>query len=441
MDPTNLSTKRQRIAELARKKPGTALFLLHHVIDLEWMQEAYELTRKDGATGIDGVTATAYEASLEANLTDLLERVKSGRYKAPPVRRTYIPKADGSQRPLGIPTFEDKVAQRAIAMVLEAVYEQDFRACSHGFRPGRSAHEALRELFGAITWQRQHWVLDVDIRKYFDSIPHHHLRAFLDQRVTDGVIRRMIDKWLKAGVLEDGLLRLATEGTPQGGVISPLLSNIYLHHVLDGWFEDEVRPRLKGSATLVRYADDFVMTFETHFDAKRVLEVLGKRLERYGLTLHPDKTRFIDFRPQRRGGTQPGCKEPPFDFLGFTHTWVKSQKGKNVVRQTTAKNRLARALAAVNDWCRNNRHRLLRWQHDRLSAKLQGHFAYYGITGNIRQVNRYRQQVTKLWRKWLERRTRAKRLTWARFNAFLVRHPLPRAMIVHRYAAAANLST
>jgi RNA-directed DNA polymerase len=441
MDLTNLSTKRQRIAELARKKPGTALFLLHHVIDLEWMQGAYELTRKDGASGIDGVTAAEYEANLEANLVDLLERIKSGRYKAPPVRRTYIPKADGSQRPLGIPTFEDKVAQRAVAMVLEAVYEQDFRSCSYGFRPGRSAHEALRVLFSVITWQRQHWVLDVDIRKYFDSIPHHHLRAFLDQRVTDGVIRRMIDKWLKAGVLEDGLLRLATEGTPQGGVISPLLSNIYLHHVLDGWFEDEVRPRLHGKASLVRYADDFVMTFETHHDAKRVLEVLGKRLERYGLTLHPDKTRFIDFRPQRQDGTQPGCKEPPFDFLGFTHTWVKSRKGKDVVRQTTAKNRLARALIAINDWCRDNRHRLLRWQHDRLCAKLIGHMAYYGRTGNIRQVNRYRQQVIKLWRKWLERRTRGKRLTWARFNAFLARYPLPRAMIVHRYAAAANLST
>jgi group II intron reverse transcriptase/maturase len=440
MDPANLSTKRQRIAELARTKPGTALFLLHNVIDLEWMQGAYELTRKDGATGIDGVTATEYEANLEANLRDLLERIKSGRYKAPPVRRTYIPKADGSQRPLGIPTFEDKVAQRAIAMVLDAVYEQDFLPCSYGFRPGRSAHEALRVLFSAITWQRQHWVLDVDLRKYFDSIPHHHLRAFLDQRVTDGVIRRMIDKWLKAGVLEDGLLRLATEGTPQGGVISPLLSNIYLHHVLDRWFEDEVRPRLTGNATLVRYADDFVMTFETRHDAQRVLEVLGKRLERYGLTLHPDKTRFIDFRPQRHGGTQPGCKEPPFDFLGFTHTWVKSQKGKDVVRQTTAKNRLARALTAVNDWCRANRHRPLLWQHARLAAKLVGHMAYYGRTGNIRQVGRYRQQVTKLWRKWLERRTRAKRLTWARFNAFLARHPLPRAMIVHRYAVAANLS-
>jgi RNA-directed DNA polymerase len=267
----------------------------------------------------------------------------------------------------------------------------------------------------------------------FDSIPHHQLRAILDRRVTDGVIRRTIDKWLKAGVLEDGLLRLATEGTPQGGVISPMLSNIYLHHVLDEWFENEVRPRMARSCTLVRYADDFVMTFKAHRDAKRVLEVLGKRLERYGLTLHPDKTRFIDFRPGRRVGTHPDCQAPPFDFLGFTHTWVQSQKGKNVVRQTTAKNRLARALVAVNDWCRTNRHQLVSWQHARLSAKLKGHYAYYGITGNVRQLQRYSTEVQRLWRKWLERRTRSGRLPWSRFGPFLARHPLPSPSIVHRY--------
>ena len=434
MNPANLSTKRQWIAELARRKPGEVLFSLHHVIDLEWMQEAYELTRKDGATGIDGVTADDYEANLEGNLMDLLDRIKSGRYQAPPVRRSYIPKADGSQRPLGIPTFEDKVAQRAIVMVLEAVYEQDFLPCSHGFRPRRSAHGALRTVYSAITRQGQYWVLDVDIRKYFDSIPHHHLRAILDQRVTDGVIRRMIDKWLKAGVLEEGLLQHADKGTPQGGVISPMLSNIFLHHVLDEWFESGVRPRLAGSCTLVRYADDFVMTFQNHRDAKRVLEVLGKRLERYGLALHPDKTRFLDFRPERRGGTHPDCKEPPFDFLGFTHTWVKSRKGKNVLRQSTAKSRLARALARINDWCRTNRHHLLKWQHDRLAAKLKGHYAYYGITGNSRQLQRFGTQVQRLWRKWLARRTRSGRLSWARFGAFLGRHPLPPARIVHRYA-------
>jgi group II intron reverse transcriptase/maturase len=434
MDPANLLTRRQWIVELAKRKPGAVLYSLHHVIDFEWMREAYIATRKDGATGIDGVTAADYEANLEGNLRDLLERIKSGRYQAPPVRRTYIPKADGSQRPLGIPTFEDKVAQRAIAMVLEAVYEQDFRSCSYGFRPGRSPHQALQDLCSAIEVRRQHWVLDVDIRKYFDSIPHPQLRAILDQRVTDGVIRRMIGKWLKAGVLEDGCLRYATEGTPQGGVISPMLSNIFLHHVLDVWFEDEVRPRLTGNATLVRFADDFVMTFETHHDAKRVLEVLGQRLERYGLTLHPDKTRFIDFRPQRRGGTLPDCKDPPFDFLGFTHTWGKLRSGKNVVRQTTAKSRFARALLALKDWCRTNRHQPMPEQHDQLSAKLRGHYAYYGITGNSRRLQQYRQQVVKTWQKWLARRTCDKRLTWARFNAFLARHPLPPARIVHRYA-------
>jgi RNA-directed DNA polymerase len=268
----------------------------------------------------------------------------------------------------------------------------------------------------------------------FDSIPHDQLRAILDQRVTDGVIRRMIDKWLKAGVLEDGLLRFATEGTPQGGVISPLLSNIFLHAVLDRWFEHEVRPRMVRGATLVRFADDFVMTFEAHYDAKRVLEVLGKRLGRYGLTLHPDKTRFIDFRPERRGGTHPDCKEPPFDFLGFTHTWVKSRKGKNVVRQTTAKNRLVRALGAIKDWCRTNLHWPVLAQHAKLSAKMRGHYAYYGITGNIQQLQRYAQQVTRTWRKWLARRTRSKRFPWDRLSAFLARHPLPRAKIIHRYA-------
>jgi len=433
MNPANLLTKRHWIVELAREKPAEVLFSLHHVIDFEWMREAYWLTRKDGATGIDGVTAREYEANLEANLKDLRERIITGRYKAPPVRRTYIPKADGTQRPLGIPTFEDKVAQRAIAMVLEAIYEQDFLSCSYGFRPGRSAHQALRGLRGAIM-SRQHWVLDVDIRKYFDSIPHQELRAILDQRVTDGVIRRMIGKWLKAGVLEEGRLHFATEGTPQGGVISPILSNIFLHHVLDVWFENEVRPRLSGEATLVRFADDFVMTFETHHDAQRVLEVLGKRLGRFGLTLHPDKTRFIDFRPQRRDGTHADCKDPPFDFLGFTHTWGKSRNGKNVVRQKTAKNRFARALLAVKDWCRTNRHRPILDQLARLSAKLGGHFAYYGITGNSRRLQQYHHEVTKTWRKWLARRTRSKRLPWDRFNAFLVRHPLPPAKLVHRYA-------
>ena len=338
-----------------------------------------------------------------------------------------------------VPTFEDKLAQRAIVMVLEAVYEQDFLPCSYGFRPGHSAHQALQSLHTACMSQRLRWVLDIDIVKYFDSIPHSHLRDFLDQRVTDGVIRRMIDKWLKAGVLEEGLLRHATEGSPQGGVISPCLSNIFLHHVLDEWFEFEVRPRLTGRCTLIRFADDAVLAFEDFLDAKRVLGVLGKRLARYGLTLHPDKTRFVDFRNNRPNGTDhPETDGTSFTFLGFTHIWGKSRAGKNVVRQVTAKNRYARALAAVTDWCRRNRHQPIPDQSAHLTAMMRGHYAYYGITGNLRRIRWYADQVARIWQQWLSRRDRGSRLLWNQFTALRKRHPLPAARIVHRYTAASE---
>jgi RNA-directed DNA polymerase len=420
-----------------------ALFSLHHVIDLEWMKEAYRLTRKDAAPGIDGITAADYETNLESNLLDLLSRIKSGRYKAQPVRRVYIPKADGSRRPLGIPTFEEKVAQRAITMVLEAVYEQDFLPCSYGFRPGRSAHQALWTIRNAFIGRQMGlgWVVEFDIRRYYDSISHHHLRTFLDRRVTDGVIRRMIDKWLKAGVLEDGTLYHPTEGTPQGGVVSCVLANIFLHHVLDEWFEHEVRPRLKGNGILVRYADDGILAFEFLDDAKRVLTALGKRLGRYGLSLHPDKTQLIDFRSRRPGGERhPDTSATKFDFLGFTHLWGKSWMQVTVVRQVTAKSRYARALAAVSKWCQANRHRSLREQHAHLSSMMRGHYAYYGMSGNIRRLRWYAHQVTRIWKKWLSRRGRHSSLRWSRLNDILRRHPLPPAKTVHRYVAASKTS-
>jgi group II intron reverse transcriptase/maturase len=279
------------------------------------------------------------------------------------------------------------------------------------------------------------WILDIDIRKYFDSIPHCHLRSFLDQRVADGVIRRMIDKWLKAGVLEAGQLQRSTEGSPQGGVVSPCLSNIFLHHVLDRWFESKVRPRLKGKAMLVRFADDVVLAFENFIDAGKVLAVLGRRLSRYGLTLHSDKTHFIDFRCNRPNGTHhPATAGTAFDFLGFTHVWGKSRRGKNVVRQVTAKSRLARAVRNVSDWCRVNRHKPIREQQARLSAAMRGHFAYYGITGNDRQLNRFAHQVKRIWRKWLSRRDCQSTLSWPRFCDLLKRHPLPPPRIVHQHA-------
>jgi RNA-directed DNA polymerase len=416
-----------------------ALSSVHHLIDLDWIKEAYRLTRKDGAPGIDGVTAAAYETNLEANLLDLLERIKSGRYHAPPVRRSYIPKADGSQRLLGIPTFEDKVAQRAVTMVLEAIYEQDYLPCSYGFRPGRSAHQALQSLRTAVMGQRLQWCIDVDIQKYFDTIDHGHLREFLDRRVTEGVIRRMIDKWLKAGVLEKGHLHRLTHGSPQGGVISPCLSNIYLHYVLDDWFEGTVKPRLRGRAILVRFADDLVMAFENILDAERVQAVLGKRFARYGLTLHPDKTRFIDFRSKRPNGKRHSATSgTTFDFLGFTHVWGKSRAGADVVKQVTAKGRYARALAAVTDWCRRNRHRPILDQYAHLCAMMRGHYAYSGISGNSRRIRWYGHEVVRIWQKWLSRRDRQSVFTWKRLDDFLRRYPLPPARIVHRYATVSE---
>ncbi len=436
MDPTNLSTKRQWIADLARRRPEWALTTLHQHIDLDWMLEAWRLTRKDGAPGIDGVTAADYEADLEANLLDLMERIKSGRYVAPPVRRHYIPKADGSRRPLGIPTLEDKLAQRAILMLLEPIYEVDFLPCSYGFRPGRSAHDALNALHEGIMRQELRWVVDVDISKYFDTIDHTHLRGFLDQRVKDGVVRKMIDKWLKAGVLDEGVLSRSAGGTPQGGVISPLLSNIYLHHVLDEWFETVARPRLAGRCMLVRYADDAVMAFEDRASGEKMLEVLGKRLGRYGLTLHPTKTRFVDFRAKPPRGGRDATGPTTFDFLGFTHVWGKSFKGYDVVRQITAKDRYARALASVKRWCRYNRHRPFREQHAHLSRVIRGHCAYYGRTGNGRRLGWYRYQLVRTWKKWLTRRGRQNSLNWLRFAAMLDQHPLPNIRIVHRHAAS-----
>jgi RNA-directed DNA polymerase len=325
-----ISTKQQKIAELARGAPQRVLLTLAHHIDLERMEEAYRRTRKDGAVGVDGVTAAAYEERLHENLSDLLERFKSGLYRAPPVRRVHIPKAGskGKTRPIGIPTLEDKVLQRAVLMVLEPVYEQDFLDCSYGFRPGRSAHQALEALWKGLMDIGGGWVIDLDIQSYFDSIERTHLNAFLDQRVRDGVIRRALGKWMQAGVMEVGVISYPERGSPQGGVISPLVSNIYLHDVFDQWFEHTVKPRLRGRAFLVRFADDALLAFEREDDARRVLEVLPKRFARFGLTLHPEKTRLVDFRsPARTGGPSGSQRERSFDLLGFAHYWGRSRLG------------------------------------------------------------------------------------------------------------------
>lgn len=433
-NPETISTKQQRIAKLAKDEKRALNTLAHH-IDIEWLKEAFRRTRKDGATGIDGQTAEEYEERLEENLQSLLNRFKSGEYRAPAVRRVHIPKGDGSQtRPIGIPTFEDKVLQRAVHMVLETVYEQEFLNCSYGFRPGRSAHQALEDFWKQMMGMGGGWVVEVDIKSFFDTLNHQYLQQLLRLRVRDGVLLRLIGKWLNAGVQEAGRVSRPEAGTPQGGVISPLLANIYLHKVLDEWVEEEVLPRMKGRALLVRYADDFVMGFSSEEDARRVMGVLPKRFGKYGLTLHPEKTRLLRFEPPRDDG-----KPTPesFDFLGFNHHWGKSRKGAWVIKRVTAGSRFRRALKRVAEWCRENRHQELPAQHRHLSAALRGHYGYFGITGNSKALGRFRAEVVRAWKRWLSRRSQ-RGLSWERFTWLLQRFALPSPRAIHSMLRAAK---
>jgi group II intron reverse transcriptase/maturase len=436
-----VSPKLERIAKLAKLAPESAFTSLSHFIDIDWLREAYRRTRKAGATGVDGQSAAEYAVDLEANLQSLLDRAKSGTYRAPPVRRVHIPKGDGSEtRPIGIPTFEDKVLQRAVAMVLQAVYEQDFLDCSYGFRPKRSAHQALDAVWKQAMSMGGGWVLEVDIRSFFDTLDHAHLREILRRRVRDGVLLRLIGKWLNAGVLEGVELSYLGTGTPQGGVISPLLANIYLHEVLDVWVEREVKPRLRGRVSLVRYADDFVLVFAFEEDARRVMEVLPGRFGKYGLTLHPGKTRLVEFRrpepppppPSASSGLRPGS----FDLLGFTHFWARSRQGGWVVKRKTAPRRFGRALRRVAEWCRQHRHHPVKQQWEMLKRKLQGHFRYFGIIGNSGAISRFRNEAVRAWRKWLARRSQKGRLSWDRMVELMKRYSLPPARVTRPAHAA-----
>jgi RNA-directed DNA polymerase len=427
-------TVQQRIAELARERPQECFTALNHYLSVDWLKAAYERVKPDSAPGVDGQSWSEYGKNLEENLLGLLQRAKSGSYFAPPVKRVHIPKGDGKEtRGIGMPTIEDKVLQRAIAMLLEPIFEQDFKCFSYGFRPGRSAHQALACIWSQCMNQGIGWILEVDIRKYFDTLKKEWLRKFLDRRVRDGVIRRLIGKWLKAGVWEKGQLSYSADGTPQGGVISPLLSNIYLHEVLDCWWVQEVKPRMKGRVFLVRFADDFILGFERKEDAEKVYRVLFKRFEKYGLSLHPEKTRLVPFgRPEETKDDQTnGPKPGTFDFLGFTHYWGKSRQGRCVIRRKTMRKRLTRGLKAIGQWCRENLHEPMRKQVEQLGRKLKGHFGYYGITGNCASLRRFRWGVIVIWRKWLARRGDPQGMSWERMHKLLNFFYLPEARVVH----------
>lgn len=392
---------------------------LAHYMDLEWLEEACRLTRKDGAVGVDGQGWKEYEKDLRTNLEKLLTAAKSGTYYAPPVRRVHIPKGDGKEtRPLGIPTFEDKILQRGVTMILESVYEQDFLECSYGFRPKKSAHDAIRKFRQVMQSMGGGWVIKLDIRKYFDTVDHAKLREIMGERIRDGVITRLIGKWLNAGVLEDGQRYYPNSGTPQGGVISPLLANIYLHKVLDQWVEQMVRPQMVGRIQLVRYADDALICFTNEGDAKRVMEVIAKRFEKYGLRLHPEKTQLVAFKPRQE-------KRETIDFLGLTHYWGISRNGNWIVKSKTRTKSLAGSLQRMNQWMKKNRHREIEVQHKIIATKLNGHYNYFGVSGNGAGISSFFYQVRRLWLKWLGRRSQKAKRNWEWFVQLLKTYPLP----------------
>lgn len=426
MTKGTLSPKLSKVAERAKREPEGRFYALAYLIDEEALLRSYQRIRRDAAVGIDGVTKEAYGENLETNLRDLHGRMKSMRYRHQPLRRVEIPKEGGKTRSLGISSMEDKIVQDSLRETMEAIYEQDFLDCSYGFRRGRRAHDALRALNEANGRGELNFVLEADIEGFFDNIDRKHLRTMLEKRIADGSFHRLIGKCLHVGVLLGQEYSEPETGTPQGSILSPLLGNVYLHYVLDDWFERTVKPRLKGRACLIRYCDDFVIGFELEDDALRVNTVLHQRMERFGLRLHPEKTRLLDFRrPRREEGTSFRQQQQTFDFLGFTVYWQRTRKGRYGLRFKTRKARVAKALNAIYDFCRRQRHESVRDQHAALRRRLMGHYNYFGVNGNARSLRIVCHQARRTWFRWLCRRSQRKRLNWQRYLDLLRDFPLP----------------
>lgn len=426
-----ISTKLQRIAKQAACYPGMVFDNLYHLIDVEFLREAHRLSRKDAAPGVDKVTAKQYAESLEDNLWDLHERLRSNRYVAPPGERVWIDKEGGKKRPISKACFEDKIVQRAVVMILQAIFDHDFHPFSHGFRKGHSQHQALQELREKCMQLGIRWILDADVSGYFDSIDRRLLREFIERRVRDGGILRLIGKWLTAGVVEAGTLTHSETGTPQGGVASPMFSNIFLHYVLDVWFVQDVQPRMKGRCFLIRFADDFIIGFQSETDARRVMEVLPKRFSRFNLAIHPEKTVLVEFKPppfREKSVADKGT----FDFLGFTHYWARSRRGYWVIKRKTIGKRLRRFMKAMWQWCRDNRHEYIDEQYMTLCAKLRGYYQYYGIRSNYKLLEVVYEHTQRAWRYWLSRRSQKSQISWRKFMATLrEKMPLPKPRIIH----------
>jgi RNA-directed DNA polymerase len=429
-----MSTETNRLSELAKEDPKRQFFSIAHLITPEKMYAAFLSLRKDASAGVDGVTYKEYEKDAARNIRELHQRLKDGKYRAQPLRRVYIPKENGKQRPISIPALEDKLVQRVMVEILNAIYEQDFLDCSYGFRPGRGAHQALDQVGRVICTRPTGWILEIDITAYFDTIVREQLMEMIEKRVSDDSVLRLIRKWIQVGVIEEGRLLMSETGTGQGQPISPLLANAYLHYVLDEWFEEVVKPRLKGEAHEIRFADDAILCFEHKEDAEKVKEVLTKRFSRFGLTLHPEKTRLVEFgRYAARNAKKQGKKPQTFDFLGFTHMCARSRKGKFTVHVKTIGKRLRRGLKAIAEWCQQHRHEPVDAQQKTLNAKLRGHYQYYGRPTNCRSLRQFYRSVRRIWKQGLSRRTRGRWLTWERYDKILRQHPLLLPRIMHSW--------
>ena len=436
------SSALERVREVARADKGARFTALLHHVDLARLRAAYRAIRPQAAPGVDGVTWVEYGQDLESNLRDLHARVQAGRYRAKPSRRVHIPKADGRLRPLGIASLEDKIVQRAVVEVLNAVYEVDFRGFSYGFRPGRGPHDALDALAVGIGRKKVNWVLDADIRDFFNQLDRAWLRKFLEHRIADKRVLRLIDKWLAAGVIEDGKWSETLAGSPQGASVSPLLANVYLHYVFDLWADWWRHRRAHGDVIIVRFADDVTVGFEYEQDAQRFLSDLHERFAGFGLQLHPDKTRLIEFgRHAARNRAARGQGKPEtFDFLGFTHICARSKNGRFWLKRITISKRMRAKLREVKDQLKLRMHEPIPVQGRWLRSVLQGHFAYYAVPGNSDAVAAFRDHVTRHWFKALRRRSQRTRVTWERMNRLAkrwippahVKHPFPEV----RFAAS-----
>ena len=421
-----METKLGQIAEKAKTTPQLVFTSIAHLIDGGMLERSFRKLRRWAATGIDNRSYCDYEHDLANNIHDLHERLKSGKYKAPDIRRAWIPKSDGQgQRPLGISTIEDKIVQRAVSDLLSVIYENDFSRYSFGFRKEKSPHQALSCLRSRCMQYPFRWVIDADIKSCFDSFDHKFILEILKKRVNDGSIIKLIVQWMKAGVIDGKQLFKPESGVPQGNIISPLLSNVYLHEVLDRWLE-EIRPMLKGEMFFIRFADDFIIGFEDREDAQRVYQTLPKRFKKFGLTIHPEKTRLMNFSPANRGETRT------FDFLGFTHYWTKSKRGFPVIKRRTKKAKVNRVFKAIYEYCRENRHIPVREQWTGLCMKIKGYYAYFAIPGNFKFLVQVYHNTCMYWYKWLNRRSQYNSYTLAGFKDLLKVLPLPYPRIIHK---------